>query len=97
MRERYKRVTAPDGTRKLEHRVVMERVLGRPLAPRETVHHKYGTRFDNDPSNLELWYKPQPAGQRVTDLIDYIAKYHAEAMRSALQQRLSSLLNGQDL
>lgn len=30
--ERYKRVSAPDGTRQLEHRVVMEQVLGRPAA-----------------------------------------------------------------
>lgn len=50
-----------------QHRVVMEEMIGRPLLPKETVHHKNGVRHDNRPENLELWSSSQPAGQRVED------------------------------
>lgn len=70
----------------------MEKKLGRALVDRETVHHKNGDKKDNAPDNLELWFKPQPAGQRVSDLIAYVVEHHTEAVRSKLQQRLSCLL-----
>ena len=57
------------GKQVFEHRVVMEKVLGRPLRNNENVHHLDGDKLNNDPSNLELWVKTQPAGQRVSDRV----------------------------
>lgn len=70
-----------------EHRLVMEKVLGRPLAAGENVHHKDGNRANNDPSNLELWIKPQPNGH----LPDYANELVAARLRIlALEAQLSS-------
>lgn len=56
---------------RLEHRVVMEEILGRPLEQYEEVHHRNAIRNDNRPENLELWVKRQPGGARARDLIEY--------------------------
>ena len=63
------RVLKIAGRQYKEHRLVMERKLGRKLHGSENVHHIDGDRQNNDPSNLELWVVSQPSGQRVEDRI----------------------------
>ncbi len=63
------RIVRIDGQEYKEHRLVMERVLGRPLSANENVHHKDGDKPNNEPANLELWVKTQPCGQRATDRV----------------------------
>ena len=63
-----------DGQWHMQHRLVMEQVLGRPLLPTERVHHKNGIRNDNRPENLELWVPTahrteHPQGTRLVDRV----------------------------
>ncbi len=80
-RQGYRVVTTSSGSRILEHRLVMERALGRPLEKWENVHHRNGIRDDNRPSNLELWVVPQPQGQRAIDLALWVINTYPELVR----------------
>jgi hypothetical protein len=68
------------------HRIVMEYMLGRPLAKGENVHHINGVRDDNSPENLELWVKPQPTGQRVADLVDWVVTAYPDMVRERMSR-----------
>ncbi len=67
----YRRLHKRGGVKLYKHRVVMEKMLGRPLIKGENVHHRDGDRDNADPSNLELWTTKQPPGQRVVDKVAF--------------------------
>lgn len=83
----YRMVPTETGPR-LEHRLVMEAILGRPLWGDENVHHKDGNRLNNDPDNLELWSTKQPKGQRVAEKVPWaleiLARYAPELLRDGV-------------
>lgn len=65
----YRTIGGRAGKHIAEHRLIMEKILGRPLLSNENVHHVNGVRNDNRPENLELWSSSQPSGQRIEDKV----------------------------
>ena len=59
------------GKKILEHRYIMEQLLGRALFTYETVHHRDGNRANNNPENLQLLVVSEhPYGIETQHLVD---------------------------
>jgi hypothetical protein len=77
----YRLVSDGEGGYRPEHRIVMERILGRRLTRAETVHHLNADRLDNDPTNLALMISVHPAGAAIGDVIESLEKQLRELRR----------------
>lgn len=58
-----------NGKRKqvFEHRLVMEKHIGRKLLPNEVIHHKDGNGLNNALENLELMEQPEHQNEHLMD------------------------------
>ena len=67
MLKQYKTIKK-DGTVRSEHRMIMERILGRKLSAEEIVHHIDGNKWNNDPSNLMILTREEHARVHFKDI-----------------------------
>jgi hypothetical protein len=64
----------------------MSELLGRPLRPGKSVHHRNLLKSDNRTENLELWTSHQPKGARVADMLAWCRWFISEYSEAAEQE-----------
>lgn len=67
MKKKYKWAKADDGFWNYEHRIIMERHLGRKLGRNEVVHHKNNNHLDNRLENLEVMSRAEHTRMHTED------------------------------
>lgn len=77
------------GTHVLEHRLVMARMIGRPLTSAELVDHEDGDKLNNDPSNLRIYLRGKNMPGNTSG---YGTFYHEWQMALARIHELETLL-----
>jgi len=80
MKYRYKTIKLPDGTTRDEHRIVMEKYLGRKLERYEIVHHINEDPRDNRIENLDLV------------MLSTHSRCHWKPMSEITKKKISSML-----
>ena len=76
MSYRYKKIKLSDGTTRDEHRLIMERRIGRRLSSDELVHHINGDPRDNRIENLKIISRSEHARLHAPDNREMAIRLH---------------------